>query len=179
MALEREFRETIAPELELGGGLEADDLFAWCDRILEIEPRVSSLVQWEEIEAHVIAPELGKVLKGLDGALSGELAERYRDFRGRYLRDLEGLFLAMRHPADDRSAGPLRGLQRGPEAHLEPGLSSEPLSRQALVTLRALPGLSSVLLGARRTEYVEDALRALSLPKPKDALGALAALREN
>jgi len=179
LALEREFRETIAPELELGGGLEADDLFAWGDRILEIEPRVSSLVQWEEIEAHVIAPELGKVLKGFDGALSGELAERYRDFRGRYLRDLEGLFLAMRSLAADRSAGRLRVLSNGLEAHLEPGLSSEPLSRQALVTLRAVPGLSSVLLGARRAEYVEDALRALALPKPKDALGALSALREN
>ncbi|HEY0468807.1 MAG TPA: aldo/keto reductase, partial [Polyangiaceae bacterium] len=179
LSLEREFRETIAPELSLAGGLEADDLFAWGDRILEIEPRVSSLVQWEEIEAHVIAPELGKVLKGLDGALSGELAERFRDFRGRYLRDLEGLFLAMRTLAAERSAGRLRALQSSLQAHLEPGLSAEPLSRQALVTLRALPGLSAVLLGARRVEYVQDALRALALPKPKDALGALSALREN
>jgi uncharacterized protein len=179
LALEREFRETIAPSLELGGGLEVDDLFAWGDRILEIEPRVSSLVQWEEIEAHVIAPELGKVLRGLDGALSGELAERYRDFRGRYLRDLEGLFLAMRNRAADRSAARLRDLQSGLDAQLEPRLSSEPLSRQALVVLRALPGVSSVLLGARSVEYVADALAALALPKPKDALGALAALREN
>jgi len=179
LALEREFRETIAPSLELGGGLEPDDLFAWGDRILEIEPRVSSLVQWEEIEAHVIAPALGKVLRGLDGALSGELAERFRDFRGRYLRDLEGLFLAMRNLAADRSAGRLRAIQTGLGAHLEPGLSSEPLSRQALVTLRALPGVSCVLLGARSPKYVEDALAALALPKPKDPVGALAALREN
>jgi len=179
LALEREFRETIAPSLELGGGLESDDLFAWGDRIVEIEPRVSSLVQWEEIEAHVIAPELGKVLKGLDGALSGELAERFRDFRGRYLRDLEGLFLAMRSRAAERSAARLRVLSSGLEAHLEPGLSAQPLSRQALVTLRALPGVSSVLLGARSPKYVEDALAALALPKPKDPLGALSALREN
>ncbi len=179
LALEREFRETIAPSLELAGGLEADDLFAWGDRILEIEPRVSSLVQWEEIEAHVIAPELGKVLKGLDRSLSGELAERFRDFRGRYLRDLEGLFLAMRNLAADRSAGRLRLLQSSLAAQLEPGLSSEPLSRQALVTLRALPGVSSVLLGARSVKYVEDALAALALPKPKDPVAALSALREN
>jgi len=178
LALEREFRETIAPELELGGGLESDDLFAWGDRILEIEPRVSSLVQWEEIEAHVIAPELGKVLKGLDGALSGELAERFRDFRGRYLRDLEGLFLAMRNLAADRSAGRLRALRSALAAHLEPELGSEPLSRQALVTLRALPGVSSVLLGARSVRYVEDALAALASPKPKNAQAALGALRE-
>jgi len=179
LALEREFRETIAPSLELGGGLQADDLFAWGDRILEIEPRVSSLVQWEEIEAHVIAPELGKVLKGLDNALSGELAERFRDFRGRYLRDLEGLFLAMRNLAADRSAGRLRTVRMGLEAHLEPTLSAEPLSRQALVTLRAVPGVSAVLLGARSVQYVEDAVAALSLPKPKDPIGALSALREN
>jgi aryl-alcohol dehydrogenase-like predicted oxidoreductase len=179
LALEREFRETIAPSLELGGGLQADDLFAWGDRILEIEPRVSSLVQWEEIEAHVIAPELGKVLKGLDHSLSGELAERFRDFRGRYLRDLEGLFLAMRNLAADRSAGRLRSVRIGLEAHLEPTLSAEPLSRQALVTLRALPGVSAVLLGARSVQYVDDAVAALALPPPKDPIAALAALREN
>ena len=179
LALEREFRETIAPSVELGNGLEVDDLFAWGDRIVEIEPRVTSLVQWEEIEAHVIAPELGKVLRGLDGALSGELAERFRDFRGRYLRDLEGLFLAMRNRAADRSAARLRVVQSSLEAHLEPSLTSQPLSRQALVTLRALPGVSCVLLGARSPKYVEDALAALALPKPKDSIGALAALREN
>ena len=179
LALEREFRETIAPSLELGNGLEVDDLFAWGDRIVEIEPRVTSLVQWEEIEAHVIAPELGKVLRGLDGALSGELAERFRDFRGRYLRDLEGLFLAMRSRAADRSAVRLRVVQSSLEAHLEPGLTSQPLSVQALVTLRALPGVSCVLLGARSPKHVQDALAALALPKPKDPIGALAALREN
>ena len=122
---------------------------------------------------------VGPVVRGLDGALSGELAERFRDFRGRYLRDLEGLFLAMRNRAADRSAARLRVVQSSLEAHLEPGLTSQPLSVQALVTLRALPGVSCVLLGARSPKYVEDALAALALPKPKDSIGALAALREN
>jgi uncharacterized protein YyaL (SSP411 family)/aryl-alcohol dehydrogenase-like predicted oxidoreductase len=177
LALEREFRTTIAPSLELGPGIEADDLFAWGDRIIEIEPRVASLVQWEEIEAHVIAPELGKVLRALDGALSGELAERFRDFRGRYLRDLEGLFLAMRSRAATRSRARLSGIKSALEAHLDEPLRAEPLSRQALVTLRSLPGLTSVLLGARTSGYVEDALCALALPKVKDPAGALGALR--
>ncbi len=177
LALEREFRTTIAPSLELGPGIEADDLFAWGDRIIEIEPRVASLVQWEEIEAHVIAPELGKVLRALDGALSGELAERFRDFRGRYLRDLEGLFLAMRSRAAERSTTRLRGIRSALEAHLDEPLRAEPLSRQALVTLRSLPGVTSVLLGARTPAYVEDALRALALPKANDPAGALGALR--
>ncbi|HTA92517.1 MAG TPA: aldo/keto reductase [Polyangiaceae bacterium] len=177
LALEREFRSTIAPSLELGPGVEADDLFAWGDRIVEIEPRVESLVQWEEIEAHVIAPELGKVLRALDGALSGELAERFRDFRGRYLRDLEGLFLAMRNRAADRSQARLRVIQSALEPYLKPALRSEPLSRQALVTLRSVPGVTTVLLGARSPRYVEDALRALSLPKLADPVGALAAIR--
>ena len=163
LAVEREFRTTIAPSLELGPGVEADDLFAWGDRIIEIEPRVASLVQWEEIEAHVIAPELGNVLQALDGALSGELAERFRDFRGRYLRDLEGLFLAMRGRAAERSATRLRRIKAALEAHLDETLRAEPLSRQALVTLRSLPGLTSILLGARTPGYVEDALRALAI----------------
>ncbi|MEP7048805.1 MAG: aldo/keto reductase [Pseudomonadota bacterium] len=178
LALEREFRTTIAPALELGPGVEADDLFAWGDRIIEIEPRVASLVQWEEIESHVIAPDLGKVLRALDGALSGELAETYRDFRGRYLRDLESLFLAMRARAAERTAARLRVIQSALSPHLDPVLQREPLSRQALATLRALPGLSCVLLGARTPAYVADALAALTLPKPTDPVGALAALRE-
>jgi aryl-alcohol dehydrogenase-like predicted oxidoreductase len=178
LALEREFRSTIAPSLELSPGVEADHLFAWGDRILEIEPRVESLVQWEEIESHVIAPELGKVLKALDGALSGELAERFRDFRGRYLRDLETLFFAMRSRAADRTQARLDVIERALAAHLPPELRAEPLSRQALLVLRSLPGVSCVLLGARSPKYVEDALAALRLPKVMDPSAALAAVRD-
>jgi uncharacterized protein YyaL (SSP411 family)/aryl-alcohol dehydrogenase-like predicted oxidoreductase len=179
VALEREFRTTIAPSLQLGPGVEPDDLFAWGDRIVEIEPRVESLVQWEEIEAHVIAPELGKVLRGLDGALSGELAERFRDFRGRYLRDLESVFLAMRQRAADRSSNRLRSIQSALDPYLDESLRDRPLSQQALAVLRAVPGVTCVLLGARTPAYVADALAALKLPKPSDPAAALAALREN
>ena len=179
LSLEREFRETIAPSLKLGAGIEADDLFAWGDRIVEIEPRVESLVQWEEIEAHVIAPELGKVLRALDGALSGEVAERFRDFRGRYLRDLEGLFLAMRERAAERSAHRLRAIQTALTPYLDESLRAQPHSQQALAILRAVPGVTSVLLGARKPGYVKDALSALGLTKPSDPAAALAALREN
>jgi len=178
LALEREFRETIAPALELGPGTEPDNLFAWGDRILEIEPRVLSLVQWEEIETHVIAAELGRVLRALEGVLSGELAERFRDFRGRYVRDLQSLFLAMRDRAADRSATRLREIEQALAPHLEDALKAAPLSRQALALLRALPGVTSILLGARQPSYVKDALAALALPKPSDPVGALAALRE-
>ena len=179
VSLEREFRTTIAPSLQLGPGVEPDDLFAWGDRIVEIEPRVESLVQWEEIEAHVIAPELGKVLRGLDGALSGELAERFRDFRGRYLRDLESVFLAMRQRAADRSSNRLRSIQTVLDPYLDATLRDRPLSQQALAVLRSVPGVTCVLLGARTPGYVQDALAALKLPKPKDPAAALAALREN
>jgi uncharacterized protein len=176
LALEREFRSTIAPSLEPGPGVEVDDLFAWGDRIVEIEPRVESLVQWEEIESHVIAPELGKVLRALDGALSGELAERFRDFRGRYLRDLESLFLAMRNRAADRSQARLGPIERALVPYLEPTARTEPLARQALLVLRSLPGVTCVLLGARQTSYVHDALATLALPKLPDPTGALAAV---
>ena len=160
--------------LELGPGVEADDLFAWGDRIVEIEPRVESLVQWEEIESHVIVPELGKVLRALDGALKGELAERFRDFRGRYLRDLEGLFLAMRQLAADRSAGRLSVIERALAPHLEPGLRSEPLSRQALrhapQRTRRHQRASSVRASRATSRMRSPRSR---LPKPKDPLGAL------
>jgi aryl-alcohol dehydrogenase-like predicted oxidoreductase len=177
LALEREFRSTIAPALELGKGLEVDDLFAWGDRIVEIEPRVESLVQWQEIESHLIAPELGKVLRALDGALTGDLAERFKDFRGRYLRDLEALFLATRVRAAERSKNRLDVIERALAPALDPSMRDEPLSRQALVLLRSLPGVTSVLLGARQPRYVEDALAALALPKLSDPVAGFAALR--
>jgi len=119
------------------------------------------------------------VLRGLDGALSGELGERYRDFRGRYLRDLESVFYAMRQTAAERSAARLRPLRSAIEPFLDLRTREQPLSRQALLLLRSLPGVSSVLLGARKPEYVDDALAALALPKVEDARRALAALREN
>jgi len=176
LALEREFRSTIGPSLELGDGLQVDDLFAWGDRIQEIEPRVESLVQWEELESHVIAPELGKVLRALDQALKGELAESFRDFRGRYLRDLESVFLAMRVRAAERSTRQLSTVRQALTPFLA-GASSAPFARQALLTLLSVPGVTCVLLGARNSGYVSDALQALQLPKLSDPVGALAAVR--
>jgi aryl-alcohol dehydrogenase-like predicted oxidoreductase len=109
--------------------------------------------------------------------LTGELAERFRDFRGRYLRDLEALFLVMRVIAAQRSQTRVATIERALAPNLEPALRAEPLSRQALVAVRSLPGVTSVLLGARHARYVEDALAALALPKLKDPVAAFAALR--
>jgi len=134
-------------------------------------------VQWEEIESHLIAPELGKVLQALDGALKGELAEKFRDWRGRYLRDLEAVFLAMRLRAAERSRARLDTLFRALTPTLDAAVRSEPFSRQALLALRSVPGVTSILLGARKPAYVEDALAALRLPKLTDPVAPFAALR--
>jgi hypothetical protein len=125
----------------------------------------------------VIAPELGKVFRALDGALSGELAERFRDFRGRYLRDLQAVFLAMRVRAADRTDTRLDEIRRALTPYLPAELAETPLSQQALCTLRGVPGLTCILLGARAPKYVEDALAALAAPKPSNSVAALAALR--
>jgi aryl-alcohol dehydrogenase-like predicted oxidoreductase len=72
----------------------------------------------------------------------------------------------------------LRGIQAALEPHLESVVRAAPLSRQALVTLRSVPSVTCVLLGARTPAYVEDALGALALPKLEDPIGAFAAVRE-
>ncbi len=157
--LEQEFGREIAPHVEVGkGSVPATRFFVWADQLRSLPATLESLDQWREIESRAVAPRVGHVFRMLDRALQGELADRWRDWRGRYIRELDGLMAALRARAADRSRARSAKIARVIDPLLPEARRSAPLSQKALWALASVPGVSTVLVGMRRPDYVDDAL---------------------
>ena len=158
-SLEQEFRRNIAPHLQTAkGSAPASSLFNWGDQLAKLPARIESLEQWRDIQRQVIAPRVGHALSMLDQALEGELAEQFRDFRVRYLPELDKLLGAMRAKAAGKSRARTARIVKAIDPLLPAERRGATLSQKALWTLTSVPGVTTVLVGARQPEYVDDAL---------------------
>jgi hypothetical protein len=149
-------------------------LLAWGDQLARLPAGVRTLAQWNDVEAQVVTPRTAQVLRALDRALG----ERWSEFRGHYVDALEQLLLAIRARAAEGSRAQAASLHRAldtviPEAH-----RAESLSRKALWVLTSSPGVTSVLVGMRSPEYVQDAIAVQSWSSLDDPAAALRAAAE-
>jgi len=176
-ALEIEYRSEIASQLRVRADSDRpEDFLRWADQLDGVRGRVSGVTYWEQIEWQVRGLT-ARVVRALDQGTSGEPAERWRGFRGRYLPALDRLLDACRAAAAGRSQAQSHAVT----AALDPLLPAErrgaPLSQKALWVLASTPGVSTVLVGMRRPGYVEDATAILSWPPLADARPVYKALR--
>ncbi len=173
-ALEREFRDTIAPSLQVAdGSIDVHELFAWADHLADFPARLESYEQWLEAEQFMVRPQVARVLEALDGADLGPVAERWQTFRDRYLGALEGLFTAIAALASERSrarAGRLHTALTDAMGEHERAL---PLAQKALQVVASLPGVTTVLVGARKRAYVDDLSQAMQSRRVADPRAAL------
>jgi uncharacterized protein len=161
-ALETEFREAIAKSLRTeAASVTPDQFFTWATRLRTLPARLESYEQWQEIENHSIAPQVGQLLHALDDVLEGETLARFRDWRGRYVVELERLFASLRKRAADRSRLRADRLHQALSPALGDSLARQPLSQLAQRVLLGTPGVTAVLLGMRQPAYVDDALASL------------------
>jgi len=123
-------------------------------------------------------PILVSVLEALDQALTGEAAERWHAWRGRYLPALHNALEEMRRQAARRTQATAQAIEKVLDPHLPPERRGESLSRKALWAVASTPGVSSALIGMRRPEYVEDSLGILAWSPLEGAPTVYAALRE-
>jgi aryl-alcohol dehydrogenase-like predicted oxidoreductase len=127
------------------------------------------------VEAQVVAPRTAQVLRALDRALS---SDEWQDFRRRYVAALERLLMAIRSRAAEGSRAQASALHQALDAVLPEGRRGESLSRKALWVLASTPGVTSVLVGMREPEYVDDALGMIDWEPLADAAAALRAASE-
>lgn len=166
-SLEEEYRRNLAPDLRApqGSKLSPATFFDWGRRLGKLHAAhaasaLRNLQQWEDIEERVVARETGRYLAALDGAFSGPQAAVWREWRARYVRALDEYLSALRKLAANASQAQQAALVAALDA-AEP--DPRPLSQRALRTLLGAAGVSCVLVGMRRPEYVDDALQVLSV----------------
>jgi hypothetical protein len=105
-----------------------------------------------------------QVVRGLDGGLGGEVAERWRTWRDRYLPELRLLLAELRRQAAQKSQALSRAVGAAVDPLLPTERSGETLSRKALWVVASTPGVGSVLNGIRTPAYVDDTLGILRWP---------------
>ncbi|MDH4303869.1 MAG: DUF255 domain-containing protein [Nitrospira sp.] len=161
--LEQEYRTSLAPSIQSTGTETApSEYFNWAGELRRILPQIQGLEHWEQIEHHMIAPQVNQVLQLLSRQLSGTTAEQWEDWRQRYIPELLTLLRGCRREATVRSraqttriAGTISPLL--PDAHRDASLS-----QQMCWILSSTPGITCVLNGMRTPSYVEDSLAVLN-----------------
>jgi hypothetical protein len=154
-----------------------DQLFRWADDLREIDAHVRSLDHWDQVESQRILPRLVQVLQALDRGMTGPVAQAWQAWRADYLPELHGLLEACRRRAAQSSHESAAAVAAALDVHLPEQRRAETLSRKALWVAASTPGVTSVLVGMRRPEYVDDALAVLHWPPLADTAAAYQSLR--
>src|SRR6185503_18483965 len=87
----------------------------------------------------------------------GPLGERWQAWRSRYVGTMEALLDELGRRAALKSLAATAAVAEALDPLLPEPRRAETLSRKALWVLTSTPGVTSVLLGMRRPEYVDDA----------------------
>ncbi len=158
-ALEQEYRREIAAHIQNPGqGLAPQDYFAWAEELTKIRPQIQGLEHWEQVESQMIAPHINQVLRALTQSLTGDLGDRWQDWRERYRPELLALLRELRREATLKSRERAHAVTKLLDPFLPEGKRKEPLSRKALWVLASTPGVTCVLNGMRTPAYVEDSM---------------------
>jgi hypothetical protein len=168
--LEAEFAQTLAPALRSASpDVKPEHFFTWAEQLKTLPARLQSYEQWQEIEAHTIAPQAAQLFQALDDVFEEEMGTKWRDWRARYVVELEQLFLSLRKRTADRSRARTQRFHAALYQALPAEQQALPLSQKALSVLSRTPGVSCVLIGMRQTGYVDDALGAFSASHARDS----------
>ena len=154
---EDEYRQTFGPFIK---GEGSEQLFRFAENLRGLDAHLQHLEHWTQLESQRIRPALMEQVEAIDQAMNGPLAEPWGQWRERYLaafrdvsNDLEELAMARSQQLTDS----VRELMPDGSARAQASMS-----QLAVHVLAGLEGVSSVLVGMRRPEYVEDICSVLN-----------------
>lgn len=161
----KQFEANLAP----GGRESAAQLFQLVDQVAGLAEEIDDRLHWEQIAGQYFIPRVNMLVSSLARALPPEREKEWRGWWDRCVPLVGGLVREIGRRAALRSRGPAQAIAAALDPLLPAPRRPETLSRKALWVLSSTPGVSCVLLGMRRVEYVEDALPMLDwepLPDP-------------
>jgi len=177
--LEQEFKRTLAPKLRTGPGSPPPEaLFNWAEQLGRLPAAAQTFAEWSSIEREVVLPRTHHVLGALDRAMRGEAEKPWKDWSARYATALDALLASLGQRAADRSRAVSERLHLTLDLTLPAARRSTTLSQKSLWVVASLPGVTSVLVGMRRPEYVADACEVLGWERLGDPTATLRAAQE-
>ncbi|PYT14657.1 MAG: hypothetical protein DMF51_08125 [Acidobacteria bacterium] len=166
--LEQEYRTQIAPLA--GTAKEAiDPFFHLVDELGGLPKQIEDLESWRQIEQQYVIPRINHTARSMGHNVPAPVRTAWTQWWERCLPSLEGLLHAIAREAGRRSRSRSRAVTEAIDPLVPAERRGESLSRKALWVLAGTPGVTSVLVGMRQPDYVQDATGILAwspLPEP-------------
>ena len=161
-ALEKEFQHTFAPLLPTTEHEpEPKDFFALAETISHLRTQGHNLNHWEQIESQMLAPRVNHALQTVTRHLTRQHTTAWKHWQNSYVPNLLTLLAIMRQESAFRSRQQLQPITATLDRWLPKEKQGEPLARKALWSVTSVPGVTCVLNGIRKPEYVDDACTIL------------------
>jgi hypothetical protein len=178
LAQEQDFATRFRPAVaaRLPEGAHELDPFNWAGAFRDLPPALREHDAWMQVLHSTVYPQIERNGQAVMGALTEpgqqkDFAAWFRDYAASVEASAslvgEGLgrFRAEAGQAVQARLAPL----------LPHSVRAAPLSQQALLVTRSVPGVTCILNGIRRVEYVDDSMASLALAAlaPDEALAVL------
>lgn len=167
-ALQMEHQKNLAAKIDRGAVDAAGQLFQLIEQLAELAPQVEDLVHWRQIEQQYVIPRVNFVAGTVARGIKETQQSRWQAWWGHFSSALQDLLYDIGRQAAEKSLGPAREIASAIDPVLPSERRAENLSRKALWVLASTPGVSSVLVGMRRTPYVTDAMAITAWPPLDD-----------
>ena len=160
--LEEAFRKEFAPLIPYAGkGLEPKNFFSLADEVSHLRSQIHNLEHWDQIKSRILVPHINQALQATTKQLNQEKATAWQNWQAQYVSSLLILLKIVRQEAARKSEKRLQSITETIDRFLPEDKRKEPLSRKALWSLTSTPGVTCVLNGIRKSDYVEDSLTVL------------------
>jgi aryl-alcohol dehydrogenase-like predicted oxidoreductase len=176
-ALEREHGASFGRMLGDAGDDAAARLFGVARQVLDLADQADDPVHWEQVVAQQVLPRVHAFATSLARAVPDSHQEEWRGWWERWAGLCEELVAEVTRRAAAKGRGATRAITELLDPALPVARRHEPLSRKAIWVLASTPGVSAVLLGMRRPEYVADAMPVTGWDPLPDPLAALRRFR--
>jgi uncharacterized protein len=155
----------------LAGG---ENPFRLADELARVATMIETPDHFEQIARGQILPHVGRLFATIERQL-GDARGGWAEWRSGYIQELEATLQLMQGESAARANVRATAVAEVLDRELPLARHKEPLQRKALWTLLSTPNVTVVLLGMRKSGYVEDALAVMSWPRFGRALDVLRA----
>lgn len=127
-------------------------------------PRVQDRNHWEQILQQHLIPQINAYLRQTGVACLNQHQAEWEGLLGQYVQALNTLFVIVTEIFNRVDAEKVEPISQALNLHLSDDQGALTLSQRALNLVTSSPGVSVVLNGMKREEYVEDAMGIMEVP---------------
>ena len=161
--LEKEFSVGIGTAIDDGSG-NVQNMFQFSQPLSRLSEHISDVMQWDEYVSRVFGPQLSQRINELEQGLQGPILSAWHFWLDRYVEALSKLSDGYRAQCAKHTMRRARKINKRVARFVPREFQGKPLSQKSVALVKALDGVTTVLVGMRTPAYVNDTMETLYWP---------------